>query len=98
MLWLEESSAAHFSQTDCKTYSNNGILNIANRYDIKETTHNALDDIYLHNDSQIFDKFVELVNSPAKFNKNETINAVPIVAYHSIDNKRTTTSTESNHQ
>jgi peptidoglycan/xylan/chitin deacetylase (PgdA/CDA1 family) len=86
----------HFSQTDCRTYSNNGILNFANRYDIKETTHNALDDIYLHNDSQIFDKFVELVNSQAKFNKNGTINAVPIVSYHSIDNKRTTTSTDIN--
>jgi hypothetical protein len=72
------------------------LRNFANRYDIKETSHNALDNIYLHNDSQIFDKFVELVNSQANFNKNGTINAVPIVSYHSIDNNKTITSTDIN--
>ena len=61
-------SSELFSQTDCRTYSNNGILNFANRVQYKE------------------------VNSQANFNKNGTINAVPIVSYHSIDNKKTTAS------
>jgi peptidoglycan/xylan/chitin deacetylase (PgdA/CDA1 family) len=80
-------------QTDCRTYSDNGTLNYANRYDIKERTHNALDTRYSHNDTQIFSRFVELVNSQINFNKNGVVNAVPIVGYHDIDNNKTITST-----
>ena len=50
-------------QTDSRMYSDNGTLNYANRYDIKERTHNALDKRYSHNDTQIFSRFVELVDS-----------------------------------
>ena len=81
-------------QTDCRTYSDNGTLNFANRYDIKERTHNALDIRYSHNDTQIFIRFVELVDSQTNFNKNGTINTIPIIGYHSIDNNKTTTSTD----
>jgi peptidoglycan/xylan/chitin deacetylase (PgdA/CDA1 family) len=83
-------------QTDCRTYSDNGTLNYANRYDIKERTHNTLDTRYSHNDTQIFSRFVELVNSQLSFNKNGIINAVPIIGYHDIDNNKTTTSTDVN--
>jgi peptidoglycan/xylan/chitin deacetylase (PgdA/CDA1 family) len=83
-------------QNDCRTYSDNGTLNYANRYDIKERTHNALDTRYSHNDTQIFDKFVELVNSQLIFNKNGIINAVPIIGYHDIDNNKAITSTDVN--
>jgi peptidoglycan/xylan/chitin deacetylase (PgdA/CDA1 family) len=84
------------SQTDCRTYSDNGKLNYANRYDIKERTHNALDKRYSHNDTQIFNKFVELVNSQSNYNKNGIINAIPIIGYHDIDNNKTITSTDVN--
>jgi peptidoglycan/xylan/chitin deacetylase (PgdA/CDA1 family) len=83
-------------QTDCRTYSDNGTLNYANRYDIKERTHNALDTRYSHNDTQIFSRFVELVNSQLSFNNNGVINAVPIIGYHDIDNYQTITSTDVN--
>jgi polysaccharide deacetylase len=83
-------------QTDCRTYSDDGTLNYVNRYDIKERTHNALDTRYLHNDTQIFEKFVELVNSQINFNKNGIINAIPIIGYHDIDNNKTITSTDIN--
>ncbi len=87
--WKQSST-----QTDCRTYSYNGTLNYANRYDIKERTHNALDKRYSHNDTQIFQKFVELVNSQINFNKNGIINAIPIIGYHDIDNNKTITSTD----
>jgi peptidoglycan/xylan/chitin deacetylase (PgdA/CDA1 family) len=86
----------YLSQTDCRTYSDNGTLNYANRYDIKERTHNALDNRFLHNDTQIFEEFVQMVNSQANFNKNGTINAVPIIGYHDIDNNKTISSTNIN--
>jgi hypothetical protein len=85
------------SQIDCRTYSNNNndsTLNYANRYDIKERTHNALDTRYSHNDTQIFEKFVQLVNSQINFNKNGTINAIPIIGYHNIEDDKAITSTD----
>ncbi len=89
--WKQSST-----QTDCRTYSDNGTLNHVNRYDIKERTHNALDMRYSHNDTQIFDKFMELVNSQFTFNKNGIIDAIPIIGYHDIDNNKTITSTDVN--
>jgi hypothetical protein len=82
------------TQDDCRTYSDNDTLNYANRYDIKERTHNALDTRYSHNDTQIFEKFVQLVNSQINFNKNGIMDAIPIIGYHDIDNNRTVTSTD----
>ena len=53
-----------------------------------------MDKRYSHNDTQIFQKFVELVNSQINFNKNGIINAIPIIGYHDIDNNKTITSTD----
>jgi hypothetical protein len=78
------------------TYSDDGSLNYASEYRIKERTHNAFDTRYSHNDTQIFEKFVELVESQTNFNKNWKINAIPIIGYHDIDNKKSITSTNVN--
>jgi hypothetical protein len=90
--WKQRSS----DQTDCRMYSDNGTLNYANRYDIKERTHNALDTRYSQNDTQIFQKFVELVNSRLNFNKKGIMNAIPIIGYHDIDDNKTITNTDVN--
>jgi hypothetical protein len=37
-----------------------------------------------------------LVNSQTNYNKNGTINAIPIIGYHDIDNNKTITSTSVN--
>jgi peptidoglycan/xylan/chitin deacetylase (PgdA/CDA1 family) len=91
---MQQQRLSPSNQTDCRTYSDNGTLDFANRYDIKERTHNALDTRYSHNDTQIFDKFVQLVNSQISYNKNGIIDAVPIIGYHDIDNNKTITSTD----
>jgi polysaccharide deacetylase len=83
------------SQTDCRTYFGNGTLTFANRYSIREWSHNKFDKATSHNDSKIFDIFVNEVNSQEKYNKpNASILAVPIVAYHNIDNNNATDSTD----
>ena len=77
------------SQTDCRTYTDNDELTYANRYSIREWSHNSQDKRYLHNDQIIFQKFVEEVNSGIVFNnKKGMLDAIPIVAYHSIDNNK----------
>ena len=85
----------HSSQTDCRTYFDNGTLTFANRYSIREWSHTNIDKKLLFDDNnKIFDAFVREVNDlPAKFNSNliittsttTTLNAIPIVSYHSID-------------
>jgi len=74
-------------QIDCRTYTVDDELTYANRYSIREESHNSWDQSYLHNDQIIFQKFVEEVNSGINFNnKKGTVDAIPIIAYHSIDN------------
>ena len=88
------------NQTDCRTYFDNGTLTPVNRYSIREWSHNANDESLSFNDSQIFKKFVEEVNDQTVFTKNGgktiKINAIPIIAYHSIDNNKTKDSTDVN--
>ena len=82
-------------QTDCRTYNDNGTLTYANSYSIREESQNKLDRTYLHNDTIIFEKFKEQVNSQTGYNsKMGFINAIPIVAYHSIDNSKGPSSTD----
>ena len=77
------------TQTDCRTYTDNGELTYANRYSIREWSHNARDKGYQHNDQAIFLLFIEEVNSGIAFNdKKGMLDAIPIIDYHSIDDKK----------
>ena len=83
-------------QNNCSTYDSSGRLNYANRYSIREWDHNALDNNYLHDDQIIFQKFVQ-VNSGISFNnKKGIVGAIPIIAYHIIDNSLNPSSTDIN--
>jgi peptidoglycan/xylan/chitin deacetylase (PgdA/CDA1 family) len=74
------------SQTDCRTYSDDGKLTFANRYSIIGWSHDADRYKYSYDDSGMFDRFVEVVNSPSRYNTDGTIHAIPIVIWHRIDN------------
>jgi peptidoglycan/xylan/chitin deacetylase (PgdA/CDA1 family) len=91
--WKQQQNSQHAPQTDCRTYSDDGELNYANRYDIKENSHNGLDIRYSHDDTQTFQKFVQLVNSQTNYNKDGKINAIPIIGYHNIEDDNAITST-----
>jgi hypothetical protein len=68
----------------CRTYFNNGNLTYANRYSVREWTHNPA--MYSYNDTKAFQSFVEEVNIPITYNLNAggVITAIPIIAYHDI--------------
>jgi peptidoglycan/xylan/chitin deacetylase (PgdA/CDA1 family) len=72
------------SQTDCRTFFDNGTLTYANRYSIREWSHNTFDLADNHNSTSIFKIFVQEVNSQEKPNRDGEINAIPIIAYHNI--------------
>jgi hypothetical protein len=83
------------SQIDCRTYYDNGTLTFANRYSLREWSHNGVDKVYSYNDTRIFTRFVQEVNSQIIYNDQYgSIDAIPIIAYHSIDNNKTTDSTD----
>jgi peptidoglycan/xylan/chitin deacetylase (PgdA/CDA1 family) len=82
------------SQTDCRTYFDNGTLTFVNRYSIREWSHNAVDRKYRYNDPAIFQRFVQEVNSQQVYNKNGVIDAIPIIAYHDIDYDKAIDSTD----
>ena len=74
------------SQTDCRTYFYNGTLTNANIYSVREWSHNAIDLAYMQDDTSIFKMFVQEVNSQNKYNNGGIINAIPIIAYHNLQN------------
>ena len=65
----------------------------ANRYSVREWSHNSVDLAYMHNDTSIFKIFVQEVNSQNKYNNGGIINAIPIIAYHSVQNSNLRDST-----
>ena len=48
-------------------------------------SHNAVDKKYNYNDAAMFQRFIQEVNSQQAYNKNRVIDAIPIIAYHDID-------------
>src|SRR5215208_2672068 len=74
------------SQTDCRTYSDDGELNFVNRYSIMGWSHDDTRKTNSYDDSEMLNKFIEVVNSQAIYNTDGTINAIPILIWHRIDN------------
>ena len=73
-------------QSDCRTYDDGGDLTFVNRYSIRTWSHDAVKIDNSYDDSEMLEKFMEVVNSQTTYNKNGKINAIPIVKYHKIDN------------
>ena len=83
------------NQTNCRTYLGDGTLTDVNRYSLREWSHNSIDQANSHNDLKSFEMFVHEVNIQDKYNKaSGPILAIPIVAYHRIDNNKTPDSTD----
>ncbi len=83
------------NQTNCRTYFGDGTLTDVNRYSLREWSHNSIDQANSHNDLKTFEMFVQEVNIQDKYNKvNGPVLAVPIVAYHMIDNTKAPYSTD----
>ncbi|HZB16555.1 MAG TPA: polysaccharide deacetylase family protein [Nitrososphaeraceae archaeon] len=80
----EEEEAS--SQTDCRTFSDDGELTFANRYSIMGWSHDAERRDNSYSDSEMLDRFIEVVNSQSTYNTDGTINAIPIIIWHRIDN------------
>lgn len=81
------------NQTDCRTYSDNGTLTLANRYSLLLLSDYEEQARYGDNSTKILDIFLEAMNYQTQFNSNGTITALPIVVYHNIDYKNNSSDT-----
>jgi hypothetical protein len=72
------------SQTDCRTFFDNGTLTFTNRYSVGEWSEQHIKNGKSFNDSQMFNKFIVEANSQNKFNDKGIVNAIPLIAYHDI--------------
>jgi len=82
------------SQSSCSTYPDNDTL--VGRYAINSWSHRHIEGDYstadqrcegtctYYNNSQMFEKFIEHVNSQDKYNTDGRIVAIPILVYHTI--------------
>jgi len=70
------------NQTNCATYDPKGNLTYGNRYSIRGWSHDLSRLVNLYTDDQLYDRFLDVVNGQTAFNRNGTIDAIPIVIFH----------------
>ena len=71
-------------QTDCRTYLPDGKLTFANRYDIRSDSFFHISSGHNYGTSEMFQQFIQQVNSQMPYNNNGKINAIPIITYHDL--------------
>ena len=87
LMYLRCDGFTESTQTDCRTYTEDGELTFVNRYSImgwsqdSDRMRDSLDDF------QTRQMFIKVMKSATNYNIDKGItNAIPIIIYHSIDN------------
>jgi hypothetical protein len=88
LVFLRCDGLEKYSQKDCKTYTDNGTPTYANKYLIRNWSHDFEIVENSYSDQQALERFMEVVNSQSTYNKGGTIEAIPIIMYHDIGNTR----------
>ncbi len=84
LMFLDCRGYPKHPQADCSTYSANGELNYVNPYDIRSQSFDHIHSNAELSQQQLYQQFVQRVNSQIPFNKNGVINAIPIITYHNL--------------
>ena len=71
-------------QTDCRTHLPNGKLTFANRYDIRSDSFFHISSGHNYSPLEMFQRFIQQVNSQTPYNNDGKINAIPIITYHQL--------------
>jgi polysaccharide deacetylase len=74
------------TQTNCSTYSADGKLNLANRYDIRSDSFFHINSGHNFSPPEMFQQFVQRMNTQIPYNSNGKIGAFPIITYHNLTN------------
>ncbi|MBA3750838.1 MAG: polysaccharide deacetylase family protein [Nitrosopumilus sp.] len=79
-------SFAFLKCDECENNSNYEPWSSSNRYSLAVNPHYGYDSVYENNGSKILSEFIEGIHNQTTYNENGEINAIPILAYHNIDN------------
>ena len=72
----------HSSQKDCRTFTKKEDITFANRYSIRGWSHDLSRLVNSYTDYDLLNRFIEVVNSQGQYNKDGTIDAIPVIIYH----------------
>ena len=86
LMFLKCDGMKQYGQDNCRTFSDKGTPTYTNKYSIRNWSHDFEIVENSYNESEALDKFIEVVNSQSQYNKDGTINAIPIIMYHDIGN------------
>ena len=91
-------SSSNDENDGCREYSDHNSLNAVNRYSIMGWTHDSERRYKQYDDSQMLERFIEVMEGQSKYNDEGKISAIPIVIWHNIEDNtitdiHTTTST-----
>jgi hypothetical protein len=84
LMFLNCDGFTKHPQTDCRTFLPDGTLSYVNRYDIRSQSFDHIHSNIALTPTQLFQQFVQRVNSQVPYNKGGTINAFPIITYHNL--------------
>jgi peptidoglycan/xylan/chitin deacetylase (PgdA/CDA1 family) len=88
LMFLRCDGMKQYGQKDCKTYTDNGTPTYANKYSIRNWSHDFEKVENSYTDPQALERFIEVVNSQSRYNKDGTIEAIPIIMYHGIGDSK----------
>ena len=77
------------TQTDCREYSDDGRLNLVNRYTIRGWSHDSERTFNLFSDEHMLHRFIEVVDGQDEYNNDiddSRIRAIPTIIWHNIAN------------
>jgi len=83
-MFLHCNGFSKHPQTDCRSYLPDGALSYMNRYDIRSQSFDHIHSNIVLTPTQLFQQFVQRVNSQFPYNIGGTINAIPIITYHNL--------------
>jgi peptidoglycan/xylan/chitin deacetylase (PgdA/CDA1 family) len=87
LMYLRCDGFTESTQTDCRTYTEDGELTFVNRYSIMGWSHDSDRIRDSLDDFQTRQMFIEVMNSATNYNTDKGIvNAIPVIIYHEIDN------------
>jgi polysaccharide deacetylase len=84
LMFLDCKGYQKHPQANCTTFSPDGALNYVNIYDIRSQSFDHIHSNAELSQPQLFQQFIQRVNSQIPYNKNGVINAIPIITFHNL--------------
>jgi peptidoglycan/xylan/chitin deacetylase (PgdA/CDA1 family) len=89
LMFLRCDGMVQYDQKNCKTYTDNGTPTYANKYSIRNWSHDFEKVENSYSEDQALQRFIDVVNSQSKYNKEGIVKAIPLIMYHGIGQSKT---------